>query len=237
MASRYWVGGAGTWDTSSTTHWSATSGGAAGASAPTSADSAIFNASSGGGAVSVTTAAVPNSTNFTGFTGTVTGSLTCDIVTLGAGGTFSGLAILQRGGGSTGITCNGKSVASLWAYNSGIGAGWSAFDALTVVGTLRIGSVGTAQMFAFFKRSVTHTIGALSITAPSVGTHFIYSDLTGTQATLSCTSGIQLLNNVTVQDIAFTGGAEWFSSTGFVNGGNNSGYDLPRATLFALELF
>lgn len=49
MASRYWVGGAGTWDGTSTTHWSATSGGAGGASVPTSADDVFFDANSGSG--------------------------------------------------------------------------------------------------------------------------------------------------------------------------------------------
>jgi hypothetical protein len=43
MANRYWVGGAGTWDSSSTTNWSTTSGGANGASAPTSADDVFFD--------------------------------------------------------------------------------------------------------------------------------------------------------------------------------------------------
>ncbi len=42
MADRYWVGGTGTWDTTSTTNWSATSGGASGASVPTTADNVIF---------------------------------------------------------------------------------------------------------------------------------------------------------------------------------------------------
>jgi hypothetical protein len=49
MASRYWVGGTGTWDASDTTHWSAASGGAAGASAPTAADAVVFDGNSGGG--------------------------------------------------------------------------------------------------------------------------------------------------------------------------------------------
>lgn len=49
MANRYWVGGAGTWNTTSTANWSTTSGGAAGASAPGSADAAIFDANSGSG--------------------------------------------------------------------------------------------------------------------------------------------------------------------------------------------
>jgi hypothetical protein len=48
-ATRYWVGGGGAWD-STTTHWSATSGGAAGASSPLVHDTAIFDANSGLGA-------------------------------------------------------------------------------------------------------------------------------------------------------------------------------------------
>lgn len=55
MANRYWVGGTGTWDASSTANWSATSGGASGASAPTSADPVFIDANSGSGII--TTAA------------------------------------------------------------------------------------------------------------------------------------------------------------------------------------
>lgn len=61
MANRYWVGGAGTWDASSTANWSLSSGGAAGASAPSASDDAIFDSSSGSGTVSVDTGAVGNS--------------------------------------------------------------------------------------------------------------------------------------------------------------------------------
>ena len=46
MANRYWVLGSGTWDTTTTTNWSTTSGGLGGASAPTSADDVIFDANS-----------------------------------------------------------------------------------------------------------------------------------------------------------------------------------------------
>lgn len=60
MADRYWVGGSGTWDSSSTANWSTTSGGAAGASAPTSADIAWFDANSGAGTVSVVSGAAAN---------------------------------------------------------------------------------------------------------------------------------------------------------------------------------
>lgn len=50
MADRYWVGGTGTWDASTTTNWATTSGGAGGASAPTSADNAYFDGASDAGA-------------------------------------------------------------------------------------------------------------------------------------------------------------------------------------------
>jgi hypothetical protein len=52
MADRYWVGGSGSWN--STTKWSATSGGASGASVPTASDNAIFDANSGAGLYTVT---------------------------------------------------------------------------------------------------------------------------------------------------------------------------------------
>jgi hypothetical protein len=47
MANRFWVGGSGTWNTTSTANWATTTGGASGASAPTTADIAIFDANSG----------------------------------------------------------------------------------------------------------------------------------------------------------------------------------------------
>jgi hypothetical protein len=43
MANRYWVGGTGTWNASSTTNWSDTSGGSSGASVPVAGDTAIFD--------------------------------------------------------------------------------------------------------------------------------------------------------------------------------------------------
>lgn len=51
MADRYWVGGSGTWDNTSTANWAATSGGASGASAPNSGDIVYFDANSGTSAV------------------------------------------------------------------------------------------------------------------------------------------------------------------------------------------
>lgn len=55
MTAKFWVGGTGTWDASTTTNWSLSSGGAGGAAVPTSSDTVTFNASSGAGTCTVAT--------------------------------------------------------------------------------------------------------------------------------------------------------------------------------------
>lgn len=47
MATKYWVGGSGTWDSSDTTHWANSSGGAGGTSTPIYTDTVIFDNNSG----------------------------------------------------------------------------------------------------------------------------------------------------------------------------------------------
>lgn len=61
MANRYWVGGAGTWSSTNTANWSATSGGAGGATVPVSTDDVIFDANSGTGTVSTALSITVNS--------------------------------------------------------------------------------------------------------------------------------------------------------------------------------
>ena len=86
MADRYWVGGSGNW--SDTNRWSTASGGAGGASVPTSADNVIFDAGSNVGTGT--------------FTVTVDGtlaspSLCADFSTGGAGGALDGAMTLSLG--------------------------------------------------------------------------------------------------------------------------------------------
>lgn len=101
MANRFWVGGTGTWDSSSTTHWSATDGGSSGASAPGASDDAIFNGNSGGGTVTVNwsggTVSVL-SINCTGHTGTLDFSANNNNVNVN---------------GSTGFNCGGNTVHTI----------------------------------------------------------------------------------------------------------------------------
>lgn len=67
MADRYWVGGTGTWSTT-TTNWAASSGGTAGQSAPTSADNVFFDANSNVGTGN--------------FTVTISGAVNCASITI-----------------------------------------------------------------------------------------------------------------------------------------------------------
>lgn len=64
MATRFWVGGTGTWDNANTANWSATSGGASGASVPVAGDTANFDANSGSGTCTTGTGATATAVNF-----------------------------------------------------------------------------------------------------------------------------------------------------------------------------
>lgn len=71
MANRFWVGGTGTWDTINTANWSATSGGAGGASVPVAVDAVFFDANSGGGTVTLAQDVTHTIISLSGYTGTL----------------------------------------------------------------------------------------------------------------------------------------------------------------------
>jgi hypothetical protein len=106
MASRFWVGGTGTWDAADTTHWAATSGGAGGASVPVAADTVTFDASSGGGTVTVSHASLSiTSLAFGAFTGTLDFATNNNNVTAGSvAGTGTGTRTFNMGNGTWTLT-------------------------------------------------------------------------------------------------------------------------------------
>jgi len=227
MANRYWVGGTGTWDSSDTSHWSASSGGASGASAPTSGDDVIINGSSGAGSIGIS-GCVCASLTCTGFTGTLGGTLSSmsGNITLSSGGTYSTLDINIQG--ALTLTSSGKNVSSITLHANGTYTVTCA-DALTCP-ALEIKSGATLAL----KNGVTSTISTLLVPL-SAANGWLRSDSAGSQATLSDSSGTNTLNYMTVQDIAFTGGATWKLGTGAVDNGNNTGlYTAPAASFDAL---
>jgi hypothetical protein len=136
MANRYWRGGTGTWDTTTTTNWSTSSGGAGGASVPTASDSVFFDQAGT-------------------YTVTMTGALTCLDITVSAGtvtfatGTAPTLAISGSMSviagtvwSSTGaITFNATTTGKTITTNnisitapivlSGVGGGWTLGSSFT----------------------------------------------------------------------------------------------------------
>ena len=173
MADRYWVGGAGTWDSSTTTRWSATSGGAGGASAPTSADNVFFNVNSnvGTGAFTVTlgSGAVCNNITISGLDGTMTlafggnaltvfGSWSNQATLFNTSGTFAQLIFDGATTGKT-ISTNGI-VINASVYINNAGGAWTLGSALNLgVNTLFIdsGSFSTGTNFAVTCKSLSST--------------------------------------------------------------------------------
>lgn len=210
MADRYWVGGTGTWN-ATTTNWSASSGGASGASAPTSADNVFFdvNSNTGTGAFTVTVGASASCLNFlaSGLDGVMTfaGTSTLNVYgnfTLPASNftrTYTGqINFVATATGKT-ITCAGKTFASIVTFN-GSGGGWQLQDAFTTTSsvTLTTGAIDlnnntlTSSTFVATgasTRSIAFgTTGAITVT--STGTVFNMTTVTGFTATGTSTVNV-----------------------------------------------
>ncbi len=149
MASRFWINGTGNW--TDTSHWSDSSGGSSGFSAPVSGDTATFDASSGGGTV------------------TCDIDISCDSITMGAFNngifdannhnfnlitfSYSGSAFrtLKMGSGTWNISGNNGTVWNMATLTSSTILATSATVNFTYIGSVgtRVMSVGTVNMFAF----------------------------------------------------------------------------------------
>lgn len=172
MANRYWVGGTASWDGTAGTKWSATSGGAGGASVPTSADDVFFDNLSTGTVTIATGNTGAKSITCTGFTGTLTGTAAITVsgsITLVAGMTYSHTGTVTINATAT-LTTAGKAFSGLTINGSGITV--SLGDALNIsTRALRL-TLGTftttASNYSITAGSYTQTGGALTLNASSV---------------------------------------------------------------------
>jgi hypothetical protein len=154
MPDRFWVGN-GSWDGSTTTNWSATSGGGGGASVPTVLDDVYFDASSGNCTISVTGFKVCRNLSFRGLSGTsnYTGTFTLtasSTVTIGTGvgnGNITLSPSMTFAPGSTGtfagpsangrvLTSNGKTFIGNLQLTNGNGFVTNFADNWTIQGNL-----------------------------------------------------------------------------------------------------
>ena len=227
MADRYWVGGTGTWNTSSTTNWSASSGGASGASVPTVADNVFFDQA---GTYTVTMTGALACLDITVSSGTVTFAAGT-IPTLNVRGSMSLLAgTIWSSTGTTNftatttgktITTNGTTINGAIALN-GSGGGWILGSALTISGAildLSLGSFNTGnyslnvlQIAAFNPTARTLDFGSSTITLTSSSSSALGLSATSGLTFNAGTSQINLTNStggissggLTFYNVAFT---------------------------------
>jgi hypothetical protein len=222
MANYYWVGGNGTWDATTTTNWSTTSGGAGGAGVPTSADNAYFDGASDTGAaftVTVGTDAVcadyivgdGSTVSALDQTMTLAGSDTLSI----HGSWFNPATNYTRtytgtinflGAGSHTITTNGISITSVssisqtgLSFNNSLGE-WTLGSALTVASTSSINNFGGGVIIfagTFNTANYNVTVKKLALVS-SAAANFGSSTITlsyntnGSQGSFQCESGVTL---------------------------------------------
>jgi len=167
---RYWVGGTATWTATNTTNWSASSGGAGGASVPTSVDAVVFDLLSNATAYTVTCTATQLRCGSLTMAGPLTGNVTWagtaplaihDNVSLAATGiTRSYTGTITLSGSSTGrtFTTNGVTIAGNPVVN-GVGCGWSLGSAWSDGGA---GTTLTVTNGSFDTANFSVTIGGFS---------------------------------------------------------------------------
>jgi len=234
MADRYWILGTGTWNSTSTTNWSASSGGAGGASVPTAADNVFFDANSNvlATAFTVTMDNLPRVCNdFTasGLDGAMTLTQTGGATTLTVSGSltfpatnfnrlYSGRTTFNATTTNKTITTNGVSLAQV--IISGVGGKWTLGSALTGAGIffLTNGTVdlnGQTLTVASFQTStgtknLTFNGGTLACT-PATTTSFNNAAPTGFTTTAGTGTGTISMTAATAK--TFVGGGSTFNCT------------------------
>ena len=225
MANRFWVGGAGTWDGSSTTHWAATSGGAGGQSVPGSADLVTIDSNSGTGTIVVNT-----NFNVLAITFNTASNITLDFsvnnnsVTIGSSFTINGSSVRTLKLGSSVLTFTATATTNCWnlaAANTnltfdagtstikytGASAGtltftggnqsyWT-FEIARGSGTGQI-TISNSNTFVNFidnTSTAQHTIAFASSTTTTVNNFFVKGSASGRILLLQVTSGATLVKS------------------------------------------
>jgi hypothetical protein len=197
MANRHWVAG-GTGNYNSTTNWSATSGGASGASVPTAADDVFFDALSGVGTATINAASNCRNLNLTGFTGTLnfisTLSVQGTIMNFGLGTyTVTGIANLRFAVSMT-ITSNGTTYTGNVEFPAAVI--YTLADNMSVSGNVEI-SGNSARTF---NGNTFNILGNLTVSVSNIVSGTTTFVLGGT-GTWTHTNTGQIRNNLTINTL------------------------------------
>ena len=229
MADRYWVGGTGNWD-ATTTNWSATNGGAGGASVPTLNDDVFFTSLSNATAYvcTLTTAPVCRSVSVVGPAAgnvTIAGAVNWDVYgsfTLAATGvTFTyTAAILTFKATTTGftVTTNGSSLNGTFVNFQGVGGGWTLGSAISFSNTFQIlaGTVSTANFNITTNNIVISGALARTVNLGSSSVTCLTWNVTGSNTTLN--AGTSTITVTNAPGTFFGGGLTYYNVTKANNG-------------------
>lgn len=225
MPDRYWVGGSGSWTSSSPINWSASSGGPSGASAPTSADNVFFDINSNLGTG--------------GFTVNIFGTVSCNDFTVDS--VLDGTLELQFG--SNTLNVNGSWASPATNFTTTSTSGTINFTSTTTGKTINTAGIqinihninftGVGGYWTFGSNLIFNTggLGFLSLTAGTLDTSVNnYSLNTGRFTTNGSTIRSLILRG---SSLTFSNGSAWqiFATTNFtfnagtstitLSGGNN----------------
>jgi fibronectin-binding autotransporter adhesin len=243
LADRYWVGGTANWDATAGTKWATTSGGAGGASVPTSADDVFFTNLSTGTCTIAAGNAGAKSINCTGFTGTIAGATDINIagsVTLSTGMTWNYGAILRVTATGT-ITNAGKTWtgSTLWINATGgtvtLGDAFSSNTALVVErGTFTTNDYNVTAGSLSSSNSNTRTInlGSSTVTLSAAGAStWSSSSTTG----LTFNAGTSQINLTSTTTATLAAGGLTFNNVSFT--GIRTTSQIPAASITGANTF
>ena len=238
MADRYWVGGTGTWNSTSTTNWAASSGGGTGASVPTAADNVFFDANSnvGTGAFTVTMADSPrvcNDITISGLDGamtlagtsiglTVSGSLSFPATNLTR--TYTGTTTFNATTTGKTITTNGVAFGGPVTLD-GAGGGWTLGSALTLVGTGLAGVLNHIRGTFDTSTSNYNISGVTSFQSNSANTRTLNLN----NSTITISGGVSPTWSTIASGLTFNAGQsliQFSSSSVSMSGGGLTFYDV-----------
>ena len=233
MADRYWVLGTGTWDATTTTNWSTSSGGAGGASVPTAADNVFFDANSNVArtAFTVTMANTPRVCNDftasgldgtmtlagTGIGLTVSGSLTFQATNFTR--TYTGTTTFNATTTGKTVTTNGVAFGGSVTFD-GVGGSWSLGSALNCTtltltnGTLDLAGYTATNSTRFSTatgtKNLTFNGGTLVCPLASTGA---FNNAIPTGFTTTAGTGTGTISMTSAAAKTFIGGGSTFNCT------------------------
>jgi hypothetical protein len=166
MANRFWVtGGTGNWN--STTNWSATTGGASGASVPGSTDAALFDASSGAGTATLDISPTIQTLTMTGFTGTL--AFDTNTISLNSTGTiFTGATTMAITGTPLIIATNSSATARTITPTAVTEANSISFRITAGTGSLALSTGAYRDLDFTDGTNPTGYAGAMSNASPTI---------------------------------------------------------------------